>query len=185
MPVTVPPRSRDEQAAFNEQRWREVLSDPALAELPDRVETDRDGNLVMSPPPAPLHGNRQTEIAYWLRQFLPQGRTISECPLSTSDGVKAIDVCWLAPGREAEVGTDTCLLRAPEICIEIWSPSNRPGELERKRELYLAAGAREVWVCGLDGSMHFYASRGGSLLARSELCPAFPGTVLPTHRKET
>jgi Uma2 family endonuclease len=185
MPVTAPPRSREEQAALNQHRWREVLFDPALADLPDRIETDRDGNLVMSPPPAPLHGNRQIEIGYWLRQLLPQGRTISECPLSTSDGVKAVDVCWLAPGREAEVETVGCLLRTPEICVEIWSPSNRPGAIERKRELYFEAGAREVWVCGLDGSMHFHGLPGGSRLTRSELCPAFPGAVLPSRLKET
>jgi Uma2 family endonuclease len=93
-------------------------------------------------------------------------------------------VCWLAPERQAEVETVACLLRAPEICVEIWSPSNRVGEIERKRELYLEAGAREVWVCGLDGGMQFYSSSGGSLLGRSELCPAFPGAVLPSRETQ-
>mgnify|MGYP001313879954 CR=1 FL=1 len=38
-------------------------------------------------------------------------------------------------------------LAAPEICLEILSPSNSIVEMEMKRALYFEAGAREVWEC--------------------------------------
>src|SRR5205823_13674111 len=38
------------------------------------------------------------------------------------------------------------LTRAPEICIEVVSPSNSVKELSEKREAYFAAGAQEVWI---------------------------------------
>lgn len=36
--------------------------------------------------------------------------------------------------------------RAPQICIEVVSPSNSVKELEEKKSAYLAAGAEEVWI---------------------------------------
>jgi erythromycin esterase-like protein len=38
-------------------------------------------------------------------QFLPRDETISERPVSTAGGVRAVDVAWLAPAR-AEIGQD-------------------------------------------------------------------------------
>jgi len=99
----------------------------------------------MSPPPALAHGNQQNEIGFWLRTLLPQGQVVTECPLSTSDGVKAIDVAWLAPERRQEVHSVSCLLRAPEICVEVLSPSNTSEEISEKIALYFESGAREVW----------------------------------------
>jgi Uma2 family endonuclease len=129
----------------------------------------------MSPPPAPNHGSRQSEITALLRDLLPQGNGLTECPLSTSDGVKAIDVAWLSAERSNEARTAICLTRAPEICVEILSPGNTAGEIQEKIELYLEAGAREVWVCQLNGDMVFHAPTGK--MASSLLCPEFPAVV--------
>src|SRR5260370_42190529 len=109
MTVSIQLRTAERQAAFNLNRWREVLGDPDLARLPHRIETDRHGHILMSPPPTPAHGDQQSEIVYLLKTLLPQGRVVTECPLSTSDGVKAIDVAWLAPGRRQDVGSLGCL----------------------------------------------------------------------------
>lgn len=35
--------------------WTDICDDPLLARLPYRIETDRWGNLVMSPPPNRRH----------------------------------------------------------------------------------------------------------------------------------
>src|SRR5580693_302682 len=114
MPLTIQLRPSERQAAFNLKRWRELLADPDLARLPHRIETDRHGHILMSPPPAPKHGNFQSEVAHMLRSLLSAGRVITECPLSTSDGVKALDAAWLRPGRAQELHSTTCLVRAPE-----------------------------------------------------------------------
>ncbi len=37
-------------------------------------------------------------------------------------------------------------MRAPELCIEVASPSNSRKELQEKVDAYLAAGAEEVWI---------------------------------------
>src|SRR5688500_1653414 len=94
------------QTAFNLRRWREVLDDPEAHKWVGRVETDRHGQMIMSPPPAPEHGENQGEIVYLLRQLLPEGRVIPECPISTADGVRAADVAWLSAKRKAEITAD-------------------------------------------------------------------------------
>ncbi|HUP80104.1 MAG TPA: Uma2 family endonuclease, partial [Pirellula sp.] len=45
---------------------------------------------------------------------------------------------------------------APEICVEVRSPSHTPSEIQTKRYLYFEAGAEEVWICELDGLIEFY-----------------------------
>lgn len=178
MPLTIELRASEEQTAFNLRRWAELQADPELRRLPHRIETDRHGRILMSPPPAPAHGNRQSRIAALLIHLLAEGQVVTECPLSTSDGVKAIDVAWLAPGCEAEVESSTCLARAPEVCVEVISPSDTGAEIDEKVALYFDAGAREGWVCGLDGKFAFYIGSAGNRCASSTLCPQFP-TAIP------
>ena len=176
MPITIELPDLDSQTEFNLARWAEVLADPTLARLPHRIETDQHGHILMSPPPAPIHGQRQAHIAGLLRQFLPDGIAFSECPLSTAGGVKAIDVTWLAPERPENISQLTLFERAPEICVEIVSPSNSRSEINEKRALYFDAGAAEVWVCALDGSVSFFVSPDHHL-PTSSICPSFPGRI--------
>jgi len=143
MPLTIQLHPSENQTAFNLKRWRELLADQQLARSRQTV-TDTSS---MSPQPAPAHGKKQNSIATLLEQLLPNGHVVTECPVSTPDGVKAIDVAWLAPERGQEADTETCLTRAPEICVEILSPSNTAGEIGEKIALYFEAGAREVWIC--------------------------------------
>jgi Uma2 family endonuclease len=174
MPLTIQLQPSENQTAFNLKRWRQLLADPELARLPYRVETDRHGHILMSPPPAPAHGKKQNRIGTLLEQLLPNGHVVTECPVSTPDGVKAIDVAWLAPERGQEVDTEICLTRAPEICVEILSPSNTAGEIDEKIALYFEAGAREVWICEQDGTLKFHFSSPPEIRESSELCPQFP-----------
>jgi Uma2 family endonuclease len=167
----------ENQTTLNLKRWCEVLADATLAALPYRVETDRHGHIVMSPPPTPAHGKKQNRIGSILEQLLPDGHTITECPLSTADGVKAIDVAWLAPERGQEADTETCLTRAPEICVEIISLSNTSLEMREKVALYFNAGVREVWTCEKNGTVHFHFSVAPKIRKASALCPRFPSRI--------
>jgi Uma2 family endonuclease len=176
VPITIELPDLASQTKFNLARWTEILADPELARLPYRIETDQHGYLLMSPPPAPLHGHRQIHIGVLLSRFLPDGHTLSECPVSTAAGVKAVDVAWLAPGRPENIAQLTLFERAPEICVEILSPSNSASEIDAKRALYFDAGATEVWICALDGSISFF-SPPHQQLPTSSICPDFPAQI--------
>jgi Uma2 family endonuclease len=176
VPITIELPDLGTQTSFNLARWKEILADPELAKLPYRIETDQYGRILMSPPPASRHGRRQIKIGALLLQLLPEGETISECPVSTAGGIRAVDVAWLAPDR-AEIGQDPIVfVRAPDICVEILSPSNTSSETDEKRVLYFDAGASEVWICNLDGSIIFFVGPDHQQ-DNSVVCPAFPNRI--------
>jgi len=104
--IELPPHRT--QTDFNMRRWAELLADRELARFEGRVETDPYGHVIMSPPPAPTHGSFQSEIAYLLRTFMSRGRVLTECPISTADGVKAADVAWASPECMRELGNRVC-----------------------------------------------------------------------------
>lgn len=167
--------SQKAQTAFNIRRWNEVLADPILAKIEGRIETDRHGYIIMSPPPAASHGGYQAEIAYLLRRLMPDGRVSTECPISTADGVRAADVVWASPDCLRHLGNRAVYPVCPEICVEVLSPRNTRSEIDEKKILYFDAGAREVWLCSATGAMTFFTSEGS--IPASALCTQFPKRV--------
>jgi Uma2 family endonuclease len=154
--------------------WAEICEDPVLRELPYKIESDRWGRVVMSPRPDFWHGNYETEIATLLKRLMPAGHVVSECPVETADGVKGVDVVWLSASRHPGRHRYTVMKVAPEICVEIVSPSNTSAEMEEWRRLFFECRAEEVWQCE-EGRMQFFTSRGP--IAASKICPAFPNEL--------
>ena len=171
--IELPPR--DEQIAFNRERWQELCNDPELAKWPGRIETNAHGNILMSPPPSGIHSSRQGEITFLLRKMLG-GRALPECPISTIDGVRSADVGWFSDARFALVDSQTAFEQAPEICVEILSPSNTRSEMREKCQLYFEAGADEVWLCSTEGLITFHTSPD-TISPSSLLCPEFPTRI--------
>lgn len=169
---------RSDQHAFNLKRWEELCEDPEIQKLPNKIETDRHGNVIMMPPGSMTHGSRQYRIGTLLEASLKSGRVLVECPISTSDGVKAADVAWISRERLDQNPESICTTVAPEICVEVLSPRNRKSEMEEKKGLYFAAGADEVWFCDLEGEMSFFLRSDPDKAAEnSALCQDFPKTV--------
>lgn len=69
-------------------------------------------------------------------------------------------VAWASDTFMAKHGDETPYQAAPEICIEVLSPSNSAGEMNEKIRLYLEKGAHEVWLCGKNGEVTRYDSNG-------------------------
>jgi Uma2 family endonuclease len=177
MSLTIELRPAHEQAEFNLARWRQIMADPVIGRLPHAIETDRHGRILMSPPPGPRHANLQIKIGILLERLLPVGGQLGDCAVSTSDGIKGVDVAWLAPDRCHELSSDEPLRRAPDICVEILSPSNAVREIEEKIDLYFEAGAREVWVCDRQGQLSFHVGSRSDRRANSAICPEFPTKI--------
>jgi len=173
--LTIKLPSQKEQTDFNLRRWDELLADPEMAKIEGRVETDRYGHVIMSPPPAANHGSYQFEIGHLLRSLMKAGRVLTECPISTADGVRAADVAWASTECIKELGNRTCFLRSPEICVEVLSPGNTDAEIQEKMALYFDAGAQEVWLCETSGAMKFFANSVS--IPTSKLCPNFPAQI--------
>ena len=154
--------------------WSDVLADPSLQDLPYKIELNGYGQIVMTPA-SNRHGRLQTEIAYLLQTMQDGGISQVECSVDTSSGVKVADVAWYSDSFSAKHGASTPFQEAPELCVEVVSPSNTSKELQEKIQLYFSAGAQEVWVCREDGQLEFYAPSGR--VERSGLFPEFPVQV--------
>ena len=61
------------------------------------------------------------------------------------DTVRAPDVVWIAPGRVPE-GTEGYPEIAPDLAVEVQSPSNSDSEMAAKAAMWLSHGSKEVWV---------------------------------------
>lgn len=156
--------------------WEEICADPSLRDLPYKFEQDRYGRVVMSPPPSTNHARYIGKIVGLLTLLMPDWSVLVDCGVQTTQNVRVPDVAVMPAAAARAFGGTLCLPRAPEICVEVLSPSNHPDEIEEKGRLYASAGCREFWVCSEDGVMSFRAA-DGSRLARSAICPAFPTIV--------
>lgn len=130
-------------------QWADVLANPYLKDLPFKIELNRWGRIEMSPA-GNQHGLLQTDLAAELRKRRG-GRVVTECSVQTSDGVRVADVAWVSNARLKAMGIVTPFPQAPEICVEIMSPSNSWAEMHVKAGLYLQAGAQQVWVVPIVG----------------------------------
>lgn len=140
-------------------QWADVLAEPSLKNLPYKIELNEKGHIEMSPA-SNFHGFLQSELVWLLRSQLDSGRVITECSIDTPKGVKVADVAWCSPGFVAEQGDLTPFTKAPDICIEVVSPSNTFAEMQDKVLLYLAKGAKEVWLVKEQGKTAIYRAEG-------------------------
>jgi hypothetical protein len=76
MSATATQRPFAAQHAFNRQVWARLIHDPTLADVLEKLETDRDGNLLMSPPPKKPHLLRQERVNQLLKRHLPEGGSL-------------------------------------------------------------------------------------------------------------
>lgn len=149
-------------------QWSDVVADPSLANLPYKIELSNTGKIEMTPTFFP-HGRMAARLIAALSRALPAGEAAPEIAIQTSIGVRVPDVCWYSDAFLARHGKDNTLTEAPEICAEIVSSSNSDAEMRAKVQAYLGAGAKEVWLVELDGSIRFFTCAGAA--AQSVLCP--------------
>lgn len=134
------PLSREELGV----RYRQLCEDPRFNNVPGKIELDVWGRMVMSPPPSNYHGALQVVLAARLAAL--GGRCFVEASVVTDTGLFVTDVAWASAEFMRAHRFETPYAQAPELCVEVISPSNSKPELEEKRQAYLAAGAEEVWL---------------------------------------
>jgi Uma2 family endonuclease len=138
------------ETSMSAMTWADVMASPYLKDLPFKIELNKWGKIEMSPA-SNRHGMVQFNIGKEL-DLRAGGQVLVECSVQTTDGVRVADIAWISHARLQQLGDVTPFPQAPEVCVEVMSPSNSWAEMEMKAGLYLGAGAEEVWIVGLDGS---------------------------------
>ena len=146
-------------------RWVELCNDPLLRDLPGKIELNAYGVIEMSPA-SNRHGIKQAAIVHTLTTQLPTGVAMVECSVATAEGVRVPDVAWASAEFIARHGEVTPFPAAPEICVEVRSPSNTDAEMAFKTQLFLDAGAVEVWIVTEDGNWLVFDAQGPQPVSR-------------------
>ena len=155
-------------------RWSDVLNDPSLRNLPYKIELDEHGRILMSPA-SNRHGIQQAKLVRLLAQMPLDGEIATECSIATHLGVRVADVVWMSSGFQVKYGEQTPYPQAPELCVEILSPSNSEREMEEKIRLYLGYGAIEVWIVNAEGTISLFGAEG----KREQ--SIIRGVIMPAH----
>ncbi len=140
-------------------QWSELIDNPYLKDLPFKIELNRYGKIEMTPA-SNKHGRLQSLIGALLERKLKKGEALVECSIQTTEGVKVADVAWCSKAFIKQYDYQTPYSHAPELCIEIVSPSNSKEEMTNKVQLYLQAGAEEVWIIWENGRVDYYDNTG-------------------------
>ena len=154
--------------------WLDLCNDRSLQDLPYKIELNKAGKIIMSPT-RNRHGYFAGKIARLLAKLMKDGEILVELGIDTEDSTKVADVAWASPKLFSIIKDEASCSIAPEICVEVRSPFNSDTEMEEKRKLYLAAGAKEFWLCDQGGRMEFFAPAGQ--IIHSALCPDFPAQL--------
>ena len=111
------------------------------------------GEVIELAPANDEHGEIASNIDFAFNSYSRQrgiGRTRVETGYrleQNPDTVRGLDVSFVLLPRGPGVAlTGRFVLNAPDIAVEVFSPSNTAAEMERKVREYLAAGSQRVWV---------------------------------------
>lgn len=170
----------------------DILTIEEYLNLPED-DTVRDelvrGRLVREPRPGGRHGWLVSELAFRLESYARKrglGRAVVESGFVLAEDpptVRGPDLAFLAADGLPPDGPPTGFWRrAPDLAVEVVSPSNTAAEIQRKVLEYLAAGTRLVWVVDPQTrSVTTYRSRKDARVL-TEGDPLDGGAVVPGFR---
>src|SRR5437879_12898416 len=135
----------------------------------------------MSPGMLP-HNLIRDKLLFVLMSFLQDrklGTVVSEQAFQLSERtVRVPDVAFVHAGRR--LATDRPIEGAPDLAVEVVSPTNTPREIDQRISDYFAAGCQRVWVAYpedrevyIPGLAGVTRRRADELLEDAELLPGF------------
>ena len=146
-----------------------------------------EGELIPLSSPTPLHADVRDSTVSSLRWYFrerPIGRAFAEidCRLGENT-VRRADVSVFLGDRARRIDMRKIPIPfAPDIAVEVLSPSEAAIDVNRKIHNYLDAGCQEVWLLDAEnGDIFVHAAGGIRLLQRQHVLesPLLPGFSVP------
>ena len=109
-----------------------------------------DGEVYVVPAPMPRHQRVQIRLVEWLDDYVESVGGFAVCApidviFSEYDVVQP-DVLFFAPARAHLVDLDRAIRHAPDLCVEILSPSTEVTDRGRKLQMFARYGVLEYWI---------------------------------------
>ncbi len=141
----------------------------ALPESMEHIELI-DGELIVSPAPKNKHQSAVFNAAVELRQQVTQGTVvISPMDVYLDDGnVLQPDVFWVSGDDSlCQLGPDDYWHGAPDLVVEVLSPSTALRDHSAKFDLYQKHGTREYWLIDTSAQIVHVYRRDQDMLVRA------------------
>jgi len=109
-----------------------------------------DGEVFVVPAPLPRHQITQQRIVQLLAAYATQtGGIAIDSPIdivfSDYDAVQP-DVVFFSAARRHRVDLDRVIRAAPDLCVEVLSPSTASTDRGRKMQMFARYGVGEYWI---------------------------------------
>jgi Uma2 family endonuclease len=182
------------------QRVHRLTADEffALNLLDEKTELV-DGELLRMSPAGAEHGVIALRIGAWLLAFVEERGLGVACAAETGflvqrdpDTVRAPDAAFISRERMGEGKPPKKFWPfAPDLAVEVVSPSETAEQVQERVRVWFAAGARAVWMLYPgNATVHSYRSlsevrilqRGESLTGDEDLLPGFSRPVSDLFR---
>jgi Uma2 family endonuclease len=109
-----------------------------------------DGEVYVVPAPMPRHQRVQIRLVEWLDDYVASAGGFVVCaPIDivfSEYDVLQPDVVFFGPARAHLVDLDRAIRHAPDLCVEILSPSTEATDRGRKLQMFARYGVPEYWI---------------------------------------
>jgi Uma2 family endonuclease len=110
-----------------------------------------DGELLMTPAPGTRHQFIAGKLYRIVAQFAEDRKSGVVLPAPTDvvldeDVVVQPDLLFVRGERVAEIVGEQAIQGAPDLVVEVLSPSSLDRDRHRKRDIYRRYGVREFWI---------------------------------------
>ena len=189
----------DPLAVPNSSTQTELLTSADLLDLDASGRCELvEGRVVRLSPTKPQHGNVESYFTHLLCSFVyprelgqVQGGEVGIYTHRNPDTVRAADILFISHQRLAQATPADFLDIAPELIVEILSPTDRQSEVEKKLREYFAIGVDVALVIDPDGrTVRVYRSpaevlelQAGDVLTIESVLPGFSAPVAELFNK--
>jgi len=143
-------------------------------------------DLIMSPSPTPLHQSIAIRLGHIILTFLDNkdhnDYLGSDVDVKLDDGnVFRPDIVYISEARKKEILTDR-IIGAPDMVIEILSPSNAYYDLRHKKNFYEKFGVKEyIIIDPLAENAELYSLKNGAyyIHQKAEKADGLNSVLLP------
>ena len=135
------------------ERFLALVDSPEYA---DRIVELVDGEIIEMPKSSGLHGQITMLLSFKIATHVLENElgivTAAETGFileRSSDGrdtVRGLDIAFIRSDRTPNVLPDQLLDVAPDLAVEVISPSNQATDIHHKTRQLLAAGTKLVWI---------------------------------------
>lgn len=142
-----------ERQVISAEGFLKIVGSP---EYGDRIVELVEGEIVKMPKPTGLHGQITFLLSLKIGNYVVDNRlgvvTASETGFVLErnpdgrDTVRGLDIAFIRGARVPAALPDQLLDMAPDLAVEVISPSNEAADIHHKIRQLLAAGTSLVWI---------------------------------------